>query len=242
MATENLQSVAIVSDLHLFCRRSEAHHHVDSIRIAASESDVFVLNGDIFDFRWSTLDSPEQTVASAIAWLGDLVGNAPACRFYYVLGNHDHYRPLIEALDAFAADRPNFEWSPYYLRLGPALFLHGDVAIRKMTAADLEQYREGWLDDPIRGPVFNAVFDLAFRFGIHKSVGRLAFPQDPVLERLHHYVEDIGHGAASGVETVYFGHTHIAMIQQEYNGVTYHNGGATMPGLDFHVLKAELAI
>ena len=242
MATSKLQNLATVSDLHLFCRRSQADRYLDTIGQSASESDVFVLNGDIFDFRWSNLVSPERSVASAIAWLKDFVDSAPECMFHYVLGNHDHYRPFIEALDTFADARPNFKWNPYFLRLGPALFLHGDVAIRKMTAGDLERYRDGWLDDPIRGPVANAVFDLAFRIGIHKTVNRMAFPLVPVLERINHYVEDIGHGASCGVETVYFGHTHIALLHHQYNGLVYRNGGAPMPGIDFHVLKAELPV
>jgi len=242
MPTSKLQNLATVSDLHLFCRRSQAEHHLDSIRQAASESDVFVFNGDIFDFRWSTFVSPEQSVATAIAWLADFVDDAPECVFHYVLGNHDHYRPFIEALKTFAIDHPNFAWSPYYLRLGPALFLHGDVAIRKMTGADLERYREGWLDDPNKGPVANAVFDVAFRMRIHKAIHHIAFPLTPVLERLNHYVEDIGHGAACGVETVYFGHTHIALSHHRHKGLIYRNGGAPMPGLEFHVLRAELPI
>ncbi len=242
MAVSTTQRLATVSDLHLFCRRSQADRHCEMIHQAAAESDIFVLNGDIFDFRWSTHASPERTVASAIEWLADLADAAPDCAIHYVLGNHDHYGLLMDALKGFTESRGNFNWSPYYHRLGPALFVHGDVTIRKMTAADLEQYREGWLEDANRGPVANAVYDVAFRVGIHKVIYHIAFPLDQILERLHHYVEDIGHGAAHGVETVYFGHTHVALPAQEYNGVVYRNCGAPMPGLDFHILKAELTI
>lgn len=242
MAVSNVQKLSTVSDLHLFCRRSQADRYLHTILEAAAESDVFVLNGDIFDFRWSTLISPEQTVASAIAWLAALVEAAPHCAFHYVLGNHDHYGIFMEALEVFAEEHDNFAWSPYYLRLGSALFLHGDVTIRKMTAADLEQYRAGWLEDANRGPVANAVYDVAFKIGVHKAVHHFAFPLSSVLDRLHHYVEDIGHGASGGVETVYFGHTHLAMPHYRHNGLIFRNGGAPMPGLAFHVLTADLPV
>lgn len=242
MAISTAQRLATVSDLHLFCRRSQAEDYLDAIRAAASESDVFVLNGDIFDFRWSMLASPEETVQSAVAWLAELVDGAQDCAFHYVLGNHDHYQLFMDALDVFSAERVNFAWSPYYLRLGSALFVHGDVTIRKMSGTDLERYREGWLADPNRGPVLNAVYDAAFRVGIHKAVHHVVFPRRAVLERLHHYVEAIGHGADRGVETVYFGHTHLAMPNHAYNGLVFRNGGAPMPGLAFQILKGELAL
>ena len=242
MAATKVQKLATISDLHLFCRRSQADRFRDAIHEAAAASDVFVLNGDIFDFRWSTLVSPEQTVVSAIAWLTELIEAAPHCTFHYVLGNHDHYGIFMDALEVFAEAHANFEWSPYYLRLGTALFVHGDVTIRKMTGADLEQYRAGWLEDANRGPVANAVYDVAFKFGVHKAVHHVAFPLSAVLERLHHYVEDIGHGASGGVETVYFGHTHLAMPHHRHNGLIFRNSGAPMPGLKFHVLTADLPI
>lgn len=242
MAVPTPQRLATVSDLHFFNRRSEAEHYVDVIREAALEADVFVLNGDIFDFRWSTLASPEQTVHAAMALLTQWVAAAPGCSFHYVLGNHDHYRLFIDALDAFAAERPNFAWCPFYLRLGTSLFLHGDVANWKMSASDLERYREGWLEDRNRGPAWNAVHDAVFSVGLHKAVHRVAFPRRAVLARLHHYVESIGHGPDCGIDTVYFGHTHLAIAGDTYNGLTYRNCGAAMPGLAFKVLKAELTI
>jgi UDP-2,3-diacylglucosamine hydrolase len=242
MAARSPLQLATISDLHLFCRRSCADRYTDAIQAAAADADVFVLNGDIFDFRWSTLGSPERTVAAAVEWLAELVDGAPDCRFFYVLGNHDHYGLLMDALEPFTEQRANFDWDPYYFRLGPALFLHGDVVVRKMTAKDLEEYRTGWLADPNRGPVLNAVYDAAFRMGLHKAIHHVAFPLETVLDRLSHYVADIGHGAESGVETVYFGHTHLAMPHHQHNGLVFRNGGAPMPGLQFEVLTAELEV
>ena len=45
----------VVSDLHLLTRRTAAGSHRSRLTTAAAAADYFVLNGDIFDFRWSTL-------------------------------------------------------------------------------------------------------------------------------------------------------------------------------------------
>jgi UDP-2,3-diacylglucosamine hydrolase len=61
------------------------------------------------------------------------------------------------------------------------------------------------------------------------------------LKRVHEYIHDIGHGTPHGVDTVYFGHTHVAVDAEYYRGVTFHNGGAPMRGMEFSLLRLELA-
>ena len=58
-----------VSDLHLFCRRSQGHAQQDAIERALAESDIFVFNGDTFDFRWTTLNTFEETALASAEWL-----------------------------------------------------------------------------------------------------------------------------------------------------------------------------
>ena len=78
-----------VSDLHLFARRSAGEEYLHSLRSQLASTDVLVLNGDIFDFRWSTLPSVEATAARALEWLEALHAAYPSCTIHYVLGNHD---------------------------------------------------------------------------------------------------------------------------------------------------------
>jgi hypothetical protein len=35
-------------------------------------ADLLVLNGDVFDFRWSTLPDMETTITAALKWLADI--------------------------------------------------------------------------------------------------------------------------------------------------------------------------
>ena len=64
--------VLAVSDLHLFAHRSIGAECFDSIRPQLATTDVLVLNGDIFDFRWATLKH-DAVIDSAISWLRDLM-------------------------------------------------------------------------------------------------------------------------------------------------------------------------
>jgi UDP-2,3-diacylglucosamine hydrolase len=56
------------------------------------------------------------------------------------------------------------------------------------------------------------------------------------------YIDQIGHGPASGVEHVYFGHTHRELNNYRYGGVSFHNGGAPMHGVPFRIVAAGKVI
>lgn len=235
-----VQSVCVVSDLHLFCRRSRAPRHLDAMHTAIGDSDLCVLNGDIFDFRWTTLDTIEDTVREAIHWLEGVLGRHPHTQFHFVLGNHDNVKLFLEAIEPFAGHTPNFFLHPHHLRLGNALFLHGDVANRQMTGSGLVRYRAGWHDGTKKGRLVNRSYDAAFALRIHKLVHWLAFPPRLVAKRLLYYMEDVGHGPDAGVEAVFFGHTHLVLSGYEHGGVRFYNCGAPMPGLTFKIFKTTV--
>lgn len=234
------QSVSTVSDLHLFCRRSQADAHLEAIDAAARRSNRFVLNGDIFDFRWSVYRTIPETVRQAIAWLDRFTDTHSHCDIHYVLGNHDNVALFVDALRIFAATRPNLTWHPYYVRLGHAVFLHGDVARRPMTAADLARSRQRCQRHKRRGEVWNRVWDAAFDAGVHRVIARAASPTHRVVEHVHHYLNDVGQGPASGTRRVYFGHTHLPVQGYMHRGVAYYNGGSPLRGLRFEVLEARV--
>ena len=237
-----LASVCVVSDLHMYCRRSQWREHLPSMHAAAAASDLFVFNGDTVDFKWTALSDTAETVKRAIDFLRGFVSRHQHCQFHVNLGNHDHIQPFMDALELLARQTPNLTWHPYYLRVGKSLFLHGDVANRKMSHYDLQRYRAGWLEkkNKKQGLLKNRMYDAAFRAGAHIAVSRLAFPPKRTMKRLDAYLDDIGHTMESGVERVYFGHTHVPVSGASYRGVTYHNGGAPMKGIPFRLLMAQV--
>lgn len=232
------QKTFFTSDLHLFARRSLADEHLHAILAAAARADVFVLGGDIFDFRWSTLGSTEATVDAAIGWLDVLMAHAPRCRFQYVLGNHDHHDVFVERLAAWSESAPNFGWDPFYVRLGNSVFLHGDVADRKRNVRRLAEVRDRKQHRRQKGDLENRLYDLAIAANMHAVTGQLKNRRRKVARRIADYLGTVGHGPNSGVRNVYFGHTHRPMSGYRYGGLVFHNGGAPIKGLKFRILEA----
>lgn len=227
------------SDLHLFANRSRGARHLDAIREVANRSQLCVLGGDIFDFKWSTLPSGNHTVDAAVAWLRDLSASVPHCRMHFLLGNHDYHPGLIEQLPRLAQELPNFEWERFFLRQGNVMFLHGDVADRKMTAQLLEQRRLKFCHEP-RGAAHHRAYDLIVNTHVHAVLPRAVYPKRIVARRILSYLENIGHGPETGLQHVYFGHTHRAVNGYAHAGVEFHNGGAPIGRARYQILELDI--
>jgi UDP-2,3-diacylglucosamine hydrolase len=233
--------VYVVSDLHMFCNRSNWEQHLDDIEDAARQADVFVFNGDTFDFKWSTKSSLEETVEAAIAYLKGLAERHQHCQFHINLGNHDHVEPFIAELRELAYATPNVTWHRYFFRIGSTVFLHGDAAQRRMTHRKLEKYRTQWgRQHKPRGNLQNRIYDAAIQANAHVAVSKVVYPEQRTIENIADYLEDVGLTAEHGVKQVYFGHTHVPIEGYTYRGITFHNGGAPMPGMDFSLLQAQI--
>jgi len=230
----------VVSDLHLFSRRSLANDHEAAIYEAAAQADILVLAGDIFDFKWSHFGSFAESTTEASAWLRRLIDASPYCQIHYLLGNHDHHPLFVEELGALSAEHENLSWHPYHLRLGSAVFLHGDAANPRMNQARLEAFRSRFAHHRQAGAQRNRMYDFTVSAGLHILGARLAFPRRRTLRRITRYLDEIGEGWADGVRNVYFGHTHRRLADEEFRDLKFHNGGAPMKGMDFEVVSAQL--
>jgi UDP-2,3-diacylglucosamine pyrophosphatase LpxH len=226
-----------VSDLHLFASRSQADHYRDEIVRAASRAKTFVLGGDIFDFRWSAHRSVADAVEDAVGWLEELATLCPRCHFHFLLGNHDYHQAFIDRLGELKRRLPNFSWHRYYLRLGSNIFLHGDVADRKFTAARLAAARNRCLHHGRRGPFLSRLYDLVVLSHLHRSVPFVRYRHKRVAKRIRAYLDDIRQGPVEGVRNVYFGHTHRAVSNYCHDGLTFHNGGAPIKGVRFRIVR-----
>jgi len=230
-----------VSDLHLFANRSRADDHLHGIQRAADDADLCILGGDIFDFRWSTLPSTDATVDAAVCWLRDLCRFAPQTEVQFLLGNHDYHVRLIDRLPELSRDVANFEWHRFYIRAGDTVFLHGDVADRKMTSEMLERRRERWATHRQKGRYHSRAYDLVVKSRMHLLVPRAVYPRRLVARRIVSYLDHIGHGRDKGVRQVCFGHTHRPLQEYRYRGLLFHNGGAPIGTGRFQILQVEVA-
>ena len=107
----------VVSDLHLFAHRSHGDACFQSLRAELESVDLLVLNGDIFDFRWSTLRGHDTTADAAAIWLQNLAADFPRCEIHYVLGNHDCLSLFRKRLPLLCSAESRLHWHEHHLRL-----------------------------------------------------------------------------------------------------------------------------
>jgi UDP-2,3-diacylglucosamine hydrolase len=229
-----------LSDLHLFSSRSQAAHYSDLIHDAARRAHTMVLGGDIFDFKWSTHRTLEYSIQQAILWVEQLVRDHPQCAFYYLLGNHDAHPDFVTQLDRLAFEQPNLRWQPHVLRLASCVFLHGDILDGGLEHDDLDTRRQKYGNKPPPMAYRHWLYDAAVQARLHRVVATVAKRHLWVLRKLSRYLTLQGMDAARGVTDVYFGHTHREMAGVVHEGMTFHNGGASIKGLGFRIVETAL--
>lgn len=231
-----IESGYVISDLHLFAKRSVAGRYIRAMHAAADKADFFILNGDIFDFCWTTLTSIDNTMNAACKWLEGFVDRDPHCRFIYVLGNHDGLQPFADRLDDLCLRVGNLEWHPSYARVGTSLFFHGDIPVGKRRGNILN--RELARLRTKRGWAMHAGYDLVVAARLHKGVMSLHWAPRftrRILRLLNNDHSDV----LDGVTDIYFGHTHRAMSDHYHEGIRFHNTGSTIEGLRCNLLKVR---
>jgi len=232
----------VVSDLHLFARRSQGAAHFESLHDKLRSVDVLVLNGDIFDFRWSTLPGETATIAAALDWLCALADRHRHCQIHFIHGNHDCLITFRDKLVALAATMPRLQCHTNELRLSSALFLHGDCANRKMDVAGLRRRRARW-ERTMPGGNFSCVAYIAIdRLGITRRSHEWIFPRKRTVRRIAHYLDRAAPDWRRHTRDCYFGHTHLPFSHYHYDGVAFHNTGSAIQvrGLGFNPLFFDL--
>jgi UDP-2,3-diacylglucosamine hydrolase len=233
ISDRHLQRGVALSDLHLFSGRSHGAACLETIRPLLESSTILVLNGDIFDFRWSTLRDPQKTVAAALAWLRHLSLQYPHCQIHYVMGNHDCSRSFTLQLDHLAASLPQFKWHEYVLRLGTSIFLHGDCTHRPIQHHQLTDLREPWRKDERRGPLITTGYQIIDRLGITQRFQKWHFPRQRTVERIVLYLDGASPGWRKGTTDCYFGHTHLPFENFVHSGIRFHNTGSAIRHMQF---------
>jgi UDP-2,3-diacylglucosamine pyrophosphatase LpxH len=229
-----------LSDLHILARRSSALKITPDIYRAAGQAHTMVLGGDIFDFKWSTRGTLEHSIADSIEWLNQLINACPRCMFYYVLGNHDAHPRFVAELDKLAFRQARLVWQPFVLRIDQCVFLHGDVVDGEPNELSIESRRKAVDNKPRPDKSKHWLYQAVVHARLHRVVLHLAVRPTNVLRKLAIYLASQGLTAESGVRDVYFGHTHRNVDGVEYQGMTFHNGGASIHGLPFRIIETRL--
>jgi UDP-2,3-diacylglucosamine hydrolase len=230
----------VVSDLHLFSSRSDAERGMEWIEEAAARSDLFVFNGDTFDFRWTTRPSIEATVPEAVDWVRAMVARHERCQFHFVLGNHDFIDEFTDPLGRLAESTPNLSVHPYHVILGDAAFLHGDVPGMNVNAEAMAAHREAWRRERRRRPMLSRAYDVAVAVGAHRAPG-LFISKRKAVERLRTHLESVAPESIGSIRRVYFGHIQLPFTDFEHAGMTFYNTGSHIKGLKGEILPFEIA-
>lgn len=235
MATRGL----VISDLHLLAKRSAGESLLEELGPQLERCELLVLNGDTFDFRWSTLRGETASIAAAVEWVEEQLARMQGREVHFVYGNHDCLGAFREKLEPLALERANLHVHEFYLHLGDQLFLHGDCANRKMDVAAMTAFRAGWENDKPRGKFSAAMYDAVDKTGLCWQFHRRYFPQGITVNRVAHYLDAVLPEWQGKVSDCYFGHTHLPFRDHEHDGVRFHNTGSGICGMGFQPLEFE---
>jgi len=160
---QEYEKVLVLSDLHKGCSISKYKGDFQrAIEEEIAKANHIVLNGDVFELfdilnvidsskaQFGLKNKANETMQKAsddaIKYLEMLLEKYPEKKFHFVLGNHENLRYFTKRLDELEAKhikkKDNFNWSPEAIRLGEALFTHGDLQMEGQVHGDNES------DDP----------------------------------------------------------------------------------------------
>lgn len=223
----------VLSDLHLFADRSSFDLYSEQIVEISHQADFIVLNGDIFDYRWSRFLTTAETTKAALNWLDQLTSRNAKCQIYYVMGNHDGLASFAKALES-GFKRENFHWSPTHFRIGTALFLHGDLPLAGKNPFERPLIH----DEPPRNERMNKLYTQAVRMKLHR-VADVVNHKRKSVKAIYKSLQLFPHKDSEGVKDIYFGHTHVSFEDCLYMGYVFHNTGGAIKGVRKKILAVK---
>jgi len=224
----------VISDLHMFSSRSVVDEHLPLLHQQLQQADFLVLNGDIFDFKWSILQSTDATIDAAIAWLRSLARAYPHCKFQYVVGNHDALRPFVVELRRLAMRMPNFFVHLTQHKIGNTLFFHGDLHLRQQDP----YLRPLQTEMRIQSKFADSLYSLIVQLSLHHVARALHFKQRSVRS-IARVLKQYPNALMDDVEHIYFGHTHVPFSDYQHGDYTYHNTGSAVQGVRCDLLAVK---
>lgn len=211
----------ILSDLHLFARRSDDKVVEKILAPLTSDIDFILLNGDIIDFRWSQYGNETETIRAGLDWLRALEDRFNHGTIYYVMGNHDCAQNWANALQTLQSNR--FHWSPTHFLLGDCLFVHGDLPMEGKNPFTRTHMPQSAHQMPLK-PIANAAYETLLTLRGHRAIAG-AFPARIAASLINRTLQK---HAQPNYRHVYFGHTHNPFNNYALGDLTYHNTGSAI--------------
>ncbi|MFW6152535.1 MAG: metallophosphoesterase [Verrucomicrobiota bacterium] len=227
---------AVVSDLHLFTNRTTVHEHMPEIGVAADESEVFIFNGDIFDFQWSLYDGFRPSVHAAEKWIRQLAQRHPKTRLVFMLGNHDSIPEYISLLERLSRENPLIQWREQWYRLEDKIFLHGDIYHAEPGQTGIREFRQK-CNAKLRHSRFRHSCYWAFARSGLPAFFLLFVRKKTCARRIWTYLASELGSDLDKVNHVYFGHVHTTFTNFCYRNLLFHNTGSATKGARLTVMR-----
>jgi UDP-2,3-diacylglucosamine hydrolase len=235
MNDKSSNSGFVVSDLHLFSPCSRHKKLLPEFYTRCSQHSVVVLNGDTFEMKRSKLKSTDKVTDQCTTWLRELCKKNESTQFYYVIGNHDAQRQIMQEINNVAQDVSNLIVIPHILTIGSTLFIHGDViepgALEMGVSSVREKYRE---TTPSKLSLFLATVVTSLRLN---SVEYIRHNKSALAATLLSYINRHEPDRLNSIKTIFFGHTHVPFRDFQFEGITFHNTGSFIKGLQWNPME-----
>jgi len=229
----------VVSDLHLFRNISYGEQAWLQLQRRLSELDFVILNGDIFEFRWTVKETLEATEIAAIYWLKTQLRDFPELQFHYILGNHDSLDSFHLRLVQLAQSEERLSIFPAWARIGSTLIFHGDLPLFK---PEQDIFRRKLKSINMRkGYLWKLSHKILFRPVIRRAA-TLFFNAPRCSRWLGRAFSMKQYPQLKGISSVFFGHTHSPFHNYRCQNITFHNTGAAVTGSKFRPLELRVPI
>lgn len=233
----NQKKCLVLSDLHLLTLRTKGHKYFDKIINRASECELVILNGDIFDFKWSLAGSIEDSIDIAIKWLQDLCNKLSNKEVLYILGNHDRIEPFKERLDDLKKERKLFNWHSSFMLINKSLFIHGDIPIySKGVNLSNESIDNVSVGNWPKAKFLSIPYEFMIRVGFI-YLYRILKSKDKSVKHIYSAIKN---SISEEICDVYSGHSHIPYEGYIYKKICFHNTGAAIKGFKFRMKIIDL--
>lgn len=240
-------TVGSVSDNHFWSVKGSLAHErrmTDQLDRQVGRFDHFVFNGDLADYEASRYSVPD-TTRRAVAYVARFAKKFPNTEIHYVLGNHDGTQGLYAALRKAAKKLPNLHVHPVGVRIGEALFMHGDRAhvggdfFRSDGAIGNDSFRVAMPEEIPRFSKSQARIErLAVKTNL-QHVADLYNRPSRIIAELQASLTRYPNPVMDGVKHVVTGHTHLA-YEKKKDGITWHNSGAMVPGTEAKLVSISV--
>ncbi|HNV70001.1 MAG TPA: metallophosphoesterase [Candidatus Ozemobacteraceae bacterium] len=228
----------VVSDLHLFREHSQGEAAIVRLRERIEPADFIVLNGDIFDFRWAPHPTLAVTEEAAVDWLRTFVASVGPAVVFYVMGNHDCHESFRQRLMSEPRLFLPGGWFPSFVRVGSALFLHGDLPLFRPLSNCLQR-KHGRI--PKKRGVMARLWTLGVICPLFGRLAPLVFPKEWSARQVTRSVRRHGPDFRERLADICFGHIHYPFEDHRLRHLRVHNSGAPLPGFQWQVVSIETA-